>query len=1015
MNSKIKSQNNLSPLSSNLNNLIITNQNYSNTANLKFPFNDNLKNNQKSGKKNLNIKNLNSNIDDNRMSDNIVLSNLTENNKNGSSQVQKNILFNNDNYYKTNVENEKLKQIDCNNIEFLENIYDSELNNSPKNKKNIFWNANSQYNQYNIKDNVREEKSNFVFDSLNQGNILKDEANIRKSIDEKGNKNNYENPFSLCLNDKQIDEAYYFPNENQINKDIINLNQNHMNMNEKKKKLNQFSLTPNKQIHNIHTYVKNTSLQNKNLFGVGIKKKENVKNLNPQIDSNSNNIPTSISNVSPTGTSNYNNCNGSNVNTFNKNYKILNLNQTNSYKHFALNNSNKNPIISLNILGNSNNQNSTNEIKDDIYLSTNTNKSTSPNHYLFNNNQYNKFTFSTNNSENSNNILGNNFQYQVCHTQENVNHQKKDNDIITVMYSNTNPNENDNVILDKINNNTDFSLPKNGLQYEKFSLKNNSLNKIMLSMKTENRHKFNNNNFKKIEKTNLSNKNNSNILSTNHSENNQQITSNFNINMSNTNKSNISINKKSIDLKNNMVQKKAIEAFTKIDDPSDQNKSNNLDDKTKFGKKENQIDDKFSEGKEKNNKNKAQNDNLNNPRIESNNQMDYLKDSNDKIQSLRYSKINDKKIKNNHTPNNIYYTKNFPNVTTSNVKQINRMSREIDKNNLINSYNNKNTYKDKSMNLNNVFKENFLKNVNHVSLGYLNNPLGYINNGIETNKNINNNQQKINNDEVIVNGKISNIAHTLISSNSSQDIKNKNKDEVKNFNLISIQEKVTENIEVKNNNPFFSKGNFQNPITKSFNLNAKQKFKKNSISKNKKRSIEKNNTKSNKMNFANNGLDFMSNKYLNNIYKTNKNKPSQNQNLNSMDINSNFNKRDFCRIFNSDDFIERNVMKNNYNQDDMNALRNIKMNSLYSMNQSSKTGQSKNIQINLYNITNADSIETENLYQVDFNSNLKNKEKTVIIDDIEELQEEFKLNGDINRLPEKKVSKYNNYNIYLLF
>ena len=54
---------------------------------------------------------------------------------------------------------------------------------------------------------------------------------------------------------------------------------------------------------------------------------------------------------------------------------------------------------------------------------------------------------------------------------------------------------------------------------------------------------------------------------------------------------------------------------------------------------------------------------------------------------------------------------------------------------------------------------------------------------------------------------------------------------------------------------------------------------------------------------------------------------------------------------------------------------------------------SKNIQIDLYEKT-SNCYYNQNLYDLDFNSNLKNKEKTIIIDDIEELQDEYDKNND---------------------
>ena len=50
--------------------------------------------------------------------------------------------------------------------------------------------------------------------------------------------------------------------------------------------------------------------------------------------------------------------------------------------------------------------------------------------------------------------------------------------------------------------------------------------------------------------------------------------------------------------------------------------------------------------------------------------------------------------------------------------------------------------------------------------------------------------------------------------------------------------------------------------------------------------------------------------------------------------------------------------------------------------------QSKNIQINLYNNLDCNELDPDKLYDLDFNSNLNNKEKNIIIDDIEELQDE---------------------------
>ena len=136
---------------------------------------------------------------------------------------------------------------------------------------------------------------------------------------------------------------------------------------------------------------------------------------------------------------------------------------------------------------------------------------------------------------------------------------------ITINYCNTNPNESVKTNLSKFNNKSDFNFTKiKENAGDKFSLKNNSLNKILQNMKgniqpcsVNNQSIINNIN-------NINGTTNSNILSTNHTDNNTLLNSNNNFsnnlnNKANKDLNNIFKNKKnqvlSMDLKSEKLKK----------------------------------------------------------------------------------------------------------------------------------------------------------------------------------------------------------------------------------------------------------------------------------------------------------------------------------------------------------------------------------------------------------------------------------------------------------------------------
>ncbi len=199
-------------------------------------------------------------------------------------------------------------------------------------------------------------------------------------------------------------------------------------------------------------------------------------------------------------------------------------------------------------------------------------------------------------------------------------------------------------------------------------------------------------------------------------------------------------------------------------------------------------------------------------------------------------------------------------------------------------------------------------------------------------------------------------------------------------NIITVKE-IIENANSKNNNNIQS-----NTVAKSLNLNAKKNQLMSSILKLKKENLDKNNCVN------------MSNKIILNN-KNSINSKDSGVVLHESKKNTIFIKKDVCRIFNSDDFYERTKAKQLHFQEVNNNLNNLKLNSLYSKNLSLKINQSKNIQIDLY--THGDNeLDPDKLYNLDFNSNLRNKDKTIIIDDIEELEHES------NRYSEKKPNTH---------
>ncbi len=139
----------------------------------------------------------------------------------------------------------------------------------------------------------------------------------------------------------------------------------------------------------------------------------------------------------------------------------------------------------------------------------------------------------------------------------------------------------------------------------------------------------------------------------------------------------------------------------------------------------------------------------------------------------------------------------------------------------------------------------------------------------------------------------------------------------------------SQNIKLAKSLNFTSKINSQMFPTSKVKKDQLEKYNNtNKTSYNNVKSIGNNNTKknNNNTNFNNFGLENFENK---------------NQN--------NFVKKEVCRIFNSDDFYERNRTKKLLFQETANNLNNLKLNSFYSKDVSQKVNKSKNIQINLYN------------------------------------------------------------------
>lgn len=1053
-NMKIKSQFNLSPLSSNLNNLIITNQSYSNTANmLQLHHVKRNTNNQISVQKSSDIGNLNpprSNLETEGSTEKVKTSSknlyeLPNNNFAHSRQKLENKETN-----KNVRNNSKKKQknpsgSNFNNNLFLDNITcDYTLNralpntNSSTNYNNIFTKiTNSNHNYHEVRESYRDIRSKFQLEAFQQVNSnTKDFDEINNNHQGKLSDKNtltkaFNNPFSITKYDKNDEEQLVEDIEKGNNKSL-NINstdkQSLKNNNEKSKKTNklvQFSLTPNKNVDYTNSYVKTASLQNEIFFGKAMNKLENLNKLNPKLailTNNNNTITLGSTNISPVINTNNSNSNSSKINTFNKSYKYSNSNQTiASAKQFGINNSIKNPVLGLNnIVNNNTNQNSNNAIKDYNYqiTSTSTNKSVSPNNVRYNLKQYTNMM-----NVNDNNILDNNMQYQVCNTQDNISNQNRE---LTLAGNYTNTASNEDIAMDKFikdsNNYKNFEYAKSKDSISEAGLNNNSENKISQSIKSENNYNPYNNNIihKKIEKANIqanniTKYNSNNILSTYQTDNNTQIYTNYNTNVSNNNKSGNSISKKTVvsstDLKNEKLQKKSSEEVASYKATNElktihiANKSINL---------YNEMDI-YNKTQESNNKNTTK---LNDSLLEKNkledtdcflmnkkeNKNEHYKDMDDIIKNkLKKSNDNYQNVSSTN-PNKAI---NTPAILNSNQQLVNKKTRDLEKNNFAGVSNNiKTLSKDKALILNNLNNENILQNFNYASIGYLNS-LPIHSNAPYSNKNKNYVQQhSTNNNELI------NEAKNLAASMSSWDFKNKNKvkENIKNLNPSNIQEKNKENL-------YYTKTITQNiPIAKSCNLNSNKIFKKNSVYKNNKGSIEKNisaisnnniiNKNSIRNNNTQNTWDLMNKNAINSGNNHYGNyRPNKDQTINSMDVtNNNYNKRDFCRVFNSLEFPDKNNFKKNENQEMLNNINNLKLKSLYSKNQSTKIGQSKNIQIDLYNLSNINSVEAEKLYNIDFNPNSKNKEKTIITDDIEEeLQVENKPNS--NNISENKVNE----------
>lgn len=1081
INSKIKSQNNISPLTTNLNNLIITNQNYSNTGNFKTNINTNSHKNpnlmHKCDKKSLN---------------NISQNNHEMNVNNDEKSIEKNLTE--DNNFKLNLNLEKNGYLDMNNSENkdVENISSSEnfnkdvkntvnnlnekmFNNNKKNfkKNNLFLeniftyqatkspekselNAENNNEKLNVRESYRGLKNKFKLEennNMSNSKELEEKAYSGKLTDNNAVLRIMDNPFAVNPNYKT---EYTNETDDRVKKEVkVSLNKS------TRPELNSI-FTPTKLNNNSTSNSKKESSKQQLKIGAQMKTSNNnnilnfiiqpsnahlkgkdSKSLNERDNNYSNNILlTSTSNQSPNVIKNISNHNAVNLNNFNKNNKKGNPIQINAFKQYSDVNANRCNVINLNNNLNAfKNQHTINteNNQENFILQTNSN-SVSPNNFFnsLSNQNKNNGNYSTSNSATSNVLISSNFQNHVCHTVENDNYINKD-ETMTVNYCNTNPNESDKIDLLKFNKNANFNFTRiKENEGDKFSLKNNSLNKILQNMKGNNMPYSINNQSTFNNINNINGTTNSNILSTNHTDINTLLNSNNNFSKNLNNKANKDLNpnvfnnnnKKnlvmSIDLNTEKPLKKSIDLSNKNKGNSNHINNNNIltssvKDSQDLIKNVNYL-----------NKNDIKNNNADTPRKNLNknsNDLNHRNIKENKLISKRISynndEVNNRKNSNLDKSNKevikyldteekkekyekmLFNTRDNPNRHSSNIEKSklkknslsnytysntnnaqnnkilgtkeNRVSKDLDKNNnnIISSYNNKNTFKDKNFNLKNINyinNDNVLKNFNYVSIGYLDNPL--VNSGALVSKDKSKNKN-IDAKNIIKNeeeAKIENAdqKNDLLNSNSTKNIQNKINQNFNNkLKNISVKEfKESTNASTKSNN-------IQNiAVTKSLNLINKKNQPMSSITKLKKDFTDKN--------YCVN----MSNKIIMNNKNSINSKTSggvavpENKNANL------FVKKDVCRIFNSDDFYERNRAKQLQLQEVTNTLNNIKLTSLYSKNLSQKINQSKNIQINLYNRED-NELDPDKLYNLDFNSNLKNKEKTIIIDDIEELEDEI--------------------------
>lgn len=1092
INSKIKSQNSISPLTTNLNNLIITNQNYSNTGNSKInPFqNKNSYSIPKSPKKSFNDVSQNNGDINSNYNERSFEKNLTDENNNFqlnvkmskeslTRNIEKNGYVETNNSYceKKDVENISSENNNKDAKNTINNLDDNSFNNTKKNfKKNNLYlehifdyqsskspekselNGDKNNEKIKIRESERGLKNKFKLEENNISNTPREKE--EKGYPGKLTDNNavlriIDNPFTVNPN--------YIP-EKTNEEDVPKQKEVKSSLNKNTKPEEKLNLTPSKPNDKPISNSKNSSSKNQykisnqkinnyfqNLYqpSIGNVKGKDSKSPNERDNYFNNVLLTSNSNLSP----NVNN-NISNLNNFNKNNKKGNPTQINTFKQNSNLNQNKSNVIYLNShLNACKNQPTinTDNKEENFILQTNSN-SVSPNNFLNNLSNQNKNNgyISTTNSGTSNVHLSSNYQNHVCHTVENDNYNK--DETITVNYCNTNPNESEKVNLLKFNKNANFNFTKiKENEGDKFSLKNNSLNKILQNIKGNNQ-PYSVNNQSTI--NNINGVTNSNILSTNHTDNNTLVNSNnFPNNILNkANKDSAANVKKSlvmsVDLNSEKNLKKSIDLSNKgnnnpinnnniltcsVKDSQDltknlhnfdKNHQSNNPDSSRKSKNNTDLNRNIKENKlisKKINFNNQEEKDKNNNLDKSNKEaFTYIeteekKENNEKIlfnardnPNRLSSNIEKSKVKKNSLCNNTNSNTNNTQTNKISSTKENRISKDLDKNsNIISSYNNKpNAFKDKNLNLknlNNLNNDNILKNFNYVSIGYLDNPL--VNSGALISKDkskskvIDSKSFKKNEDEGKI--EISKQKNELFNSNSTNDFQykinanHKIEQNSNKINMINVKEvKEGTNLHSKNINH-----NQNSTVAKSLNLISKKNHVLSSISNLKKENNDKNNCVN------------LSNKIIvnNKNSVTSKNSgivvpESKNSNM--------FVKKDVCRIFNSDDFYERNKTKHLHLQEETNTLNNKKLNSLYSKNLSQKISQSQSIQINLYG-HGENELDPEKLYNLDFNSNLKNKEKTIIIDDIEELEDESgnnsekKMNNQQKR--QEKVSNDGNF------